>query len=134
MLLEKNEKFILLVEDNHSVREALIWALEYAGYLVVTVRNGEEALNFLKKDPLPFVIFLDLMMPVLDGFEFREKKQANQRIRNVPTIIASAKINLEKVEGMQYESFLSKPFELNDLLGLIRKYHDANEKDNLLER
>ncbi|KTC93418.1 response regulator [Legionella cincinnatiensis] len=126
MLLEKNEKFILLIEDNNSVREALVWALEYAGYLVVTVRNGEEALSFLEKNPLPFVIFLDLMMPVLDGFEFREKKRANQQIKNIPTIIASAKTNLEKVEGMQYESFLSKPFELNDLLGLIRKYHELN--------
>ncbi|VEB38957.1 two-component response regulator [Legionella sainthelensi] len=126
MLLEKNEKFILLIEDNHSVREALVWALEYAGYLVVTVRNGEEALHFLKKNPIPFVIFLDLMMPVLDGFEFREKKRANQQIKNIPTIIASAKTNLEKVEGMHYESFLSKPFELNDLLELVRKYHELN--------
>ncbi|KTD63549.1 sigma 54-dependent response regulator [Legionella santicrucis] len=126
MLLEKNEKFILLIEDNNSVREALVWTLEYAGYLVATVRNGEEALSFLENNPLPFVIFLDLMMPVLDGFEFREKKRTNQQIKNIPTIIASAKTNLEKVERMQYESFLPKPFELNNLLELIRKYHELN--------
>ena len=124
MIFEKKKQLILLVEDNDSVREALAGALEYVGYLVVTARNGQEALTLLEKVPLPLIIFLDLMMPVLDGFEFREKKKLNPRLKNIPTIIASAKTNLEKIERMPNESFLSKPFELNDLLSLIKKYCD----------
>ena len=120
MQLEK-EQFILLVEDNRAVRDALVWALESAGYVTVTVQNGQEALNLLDKGPLPMVIFVDIMMPVLNGFEFREKKKISERIRNIPTIITSAKTNLETMEKMPYETFLSKPFELNDLFHTLKK-------------
>jgi len=124
MILEQNQKFVLLVEDNNAIREALVWALEYSGYSVVTVRNGQEALTFLEDAPLPRVILLDLMMPVLDGIEFRERKKSIQRIKDIPIIIASAKTNLEKIERMPHESFMSKPFELNDLLSVIKKYYE----------
>lgn len=127
MTLEKKNQFILLVDDNNEVREALIWALEYAGYVTVGVKNGQEALNFLEKNSLPAVIFLDLMMPVLDGMEFREKKKLSLRIKNIPTIITSAKTNLEKMGKMPYEIFLSKPFDLNDLLQILTHYIDHNK-------
>ncbi|KTC89538.1 response regulator [Fluoribacter dumoffii] len=121
MSLQKKEQFILLIDDNNAVREALVWALEYAGYLTVAVQDGQEALTLLEKDPLPVVIFLDLMMPVLDGFEFREKKKLSSRICNIPTIITSAKTNLEKMEKMSCETFLPKPFDLNELFHLLKK-------------
>ncbi|STY28544.1 two-component response regulator [Legionella wadsworthii] len=127
MTLEKKSPYILLVDDNNEVREALIWALEYAGYVTVGVKNGQEALNFLEKNPLPAVIFLDLMMPVLDGMEFREKKKLSLRIKNITTIITSAKTNLEKMEKMPHEIFLSKPFDLNDLLRILTNYIDQNQ-------
>ncbi|KTD66983.1 MULTISPECIES: response regulator [Legionella] len=121
MSIEKQKQFILLIDDNSAVREALVWALEYAEYFTVAVQDGQEALNILEKDPLPVVIFLDLMMPVLDGFEFREKKKLCQRISNIPTIITSAKTNLEKMEKMPYETFLPKPFDLNELFHILKK-------------
>jgi CheY-like chemotaxis protein len=124
MMAEKKDPFILLVEDNCAIREALVWALEYSKYSVVTVRNGQEALSFLEHDVLPNVIFLDLMMPVLDGIEFRERKKTIKRIKDIPIIIASAKTNLEKIDKLPHESFMSKPFELNDLLGVIKKYFE----------
>lgn len=127
MTLEKKSPYILLVDDNNEVREAIIWALEYAGYVTVGVKNGQEALNFLEKNPLPAVIFLDLMMPVLDGMEFREKKKLSIRIKNITTIITSAKTNLEKMEKMPHEIFLSKPFDLNDLLRILTNYIDQNQ-------
>lgn len=127
MTLEKKSPYILLVDDNNEVREAIIWTLEYAGYVTVGVKNGQEALNFLEKNPLPAVIFLDLMMPVLDGMEFREKKKLSIRIKNITTIITSAKTNLEKMEKMPHEIFLSKPFDLNDLLRILTNYIDQNQ-------
>jgi CheY-like chemotaxis protein len=123
-MMAENNPFILLVEDNSAIREALVWALEYSEYSVVTVRNGQEALSFLEQDVLPNVIFLDLMMPVLDGIEFRERKKTINRIKDIPIIIASAKTNLEKIDKLPHESFMSKPFELNDLLGIIKKYFE----------
>ncbi|AWN75735.1 response regulator [Legionella anisa] len=127
MELDKKEQFILLIEDNNAVSEALVWALDYAGYMTVAVRDGQEALNMLEKDPLPAIIFLDLMMPVLDGFEFRERKKTSQRIRNIPTIITSAQTNLEKMEKMPHETFLSKPFDLNDVFHILKEYCNVTE-------
>ncbi|HHT0593230.1 TPA: response regulator [Legionella anisa] len=127
MELDKKEQFILLIEDNNAVSEALVWALDYAGYMTVAVRDGQEALNMLEKDPLPVIIFLDLMMPVLDGFEFRERKKTSQRIRNIPTIITSAQTNLEKMEKMPHETFLSKPFDLNDVFHILKEYCNVTE-------
>lgn len=127
MTLEKKNQFILLVDDNNEVREALIWALEYAGYVTVGVKNGQEALNFLEKNSLPAVIFLDLMMPVLDGMEFREEKKLSLRIKNIPTIITSAKTNLEKMGKMPYEIFYQNHsisticFKFSPIISIITK-------------
>jgi len=130
MIIKKKDSFILLIEDNKDVREALVWSLEYAGYRVVFAINGQEALNLLEKISLPFLIILDLTMPVLDGFQFREEKKLIPRIKNIPTIISSAKTNLEKIEKMPYESFLAKPFDLNKLLTIIKQYYSLIEENS----
>lgn len=116
------EKFILLIEDNKAVREALTWALEYNGYRVVATKNGQEALMTLENDPLPAIIFLDLMMPILDGLAFREKQKSISRLRNIPTVISSAKSALENMNKMPHEIILPKPFDLNNVFDIIKKY------------
>lgn len=75
-----NKKYILLIEDNESIRKSLVWALEEEGYPIITASNGKHALNLLEKEPFPSLIILDLMMPEMDGWTFREqqkKKSAN---------------------------------------------------------
>jgi CheY-like chemotaxis protein len=64
---------ILIVEDNPDTRETLADFLAFEGYAVRGAANGQEALTVLQKEPLPDLILLDLMMPVMDGCEFRRR-------------------------------------------------------------
>src|ERR1700722_14097901 len=64
-------KRILLVEDDHSIREAVQGVLEDAGYQVLEAKNGRDALERLRSGGVPDLIVLDLRMPVMDGWEFR---------------------------------------------------------------
>lgn len=56
-----------------------------------------------------------------------EKEKTSQRIRNIPTIITSAQTNLEKMEKMPHETFLSKPFDLNDVFHILKEYCNVTE-------
>jgi CheY-like chemotaxis protein len=116
-----SNSLILLIEDNKSISDALSWALEYEGYKVITATNGKEALSILQDDPLPNLIFLDLMMPILDGFEFRKRQQEDPRLSQIPTVIISAK-NADAITPSSGELFLAKPFDLNKFYMILRKY------------
>lgn len=119
-------KFILLVEDNQAIRDSLIWTLEYQGYSVLSAANGQEALDLLNTNTLPGIILLDMMMPVMNGFEFLAIKHSTPRLNLIPTVILTAKINLEKnMQLSAHEIFISKPFDVEGLLKIIQKYCGA---------
>src|SRR5579862_4602951 len=65
---------ILIVDDDPDIRDSLKEVLEDEGYEVNGVANGREALDYLRKSPRPCVILLDLMMPVMDGWQFRREQ------------------------------------------------------------
>lgn len=117
-----NKKTLLLIEDNHSIRNALIWALNDYNISISIAENGQEALQQLEKSPYPTLIFLDLMLPTLDGFEFRKKKLSKMEWQNIPVIISSAISNLQLVEQNEFEYILPKPFNLDDFYSIINKY------------
>jgi CheY-like chemotaxis protein len=71
--MPSNAKNILLVEDNAVAREGLAVILRREGHEVALVENGLEALNYLRENPTPHVILLDMHLPVLDGWRFLEK-------------------------------------------------------------
>jgi CheY-like chemotaxis protein len=122
-MTQKPVKSILHVEDDYSIQMSVKFALEDEGYLVNTASNGREALDFLLTHPNQTdLIFLDVMMPVMDGFIFCSEKSKDNTISNIPTIIYSAdprnKLNAEAI-GLV---FISKPFDLDYLLDEIAKY------------
>ncbi|RUR05510.1 response regulator [Legionella sp. km772] len=120
-----HEPYILLVDDNQSIRDCLIWVLEDEGYGVITASNGQEALDLLEKAPsLPDFILLDLMMPIMNGWQFRERQRLNPRFKTIPTLILSAKINIENQVFYPNEYLLPKPFDIEELLELIREKID----------
>src|SRR5438552_12038391 len=80
---------ILLAEDDDDISESVRGVLEDAGYAVETCRNGQEALKRLREDPADLVV-LDLMMPVLDGWEFRAAQRADRSIAEIPVVVISA--------------------------------------------
>src|SRR5688572_27944123 len=81
---------VLVVEDEDDTAELIVEILSDAAYQVERAGDGRAALERLERDPLPSVILLDLHMPVMDGWEFRERQRASRRCAEVPVIVVSA--------------------------------------------
>ncbi|MBF5041270.1 response regulator [Aggregicoccus sp. 17bor-14] len=113
---------VLVVDDDPDILEALSEILEAEGFEIRRARNGKEALERLEPDA-PQLILLDLMMPVMDGWEFAQRmRQRPPEIARIPIIVLSADRNVgSKATDLGAVGHLAKPFELNDLLELVRR-------------
>jgi CheY-like chemotaxis protein len=83
-------KRLLLVEDNPDTREALVRFFVLSGFDVVDACDGEEALLLLRGGLRPSVIVLDLAMPIMDGYAFREAQLADPALADIPVVVFSA--------------------------------------------
>src|SRR5512140_130707 len=104
---------ILIVDDEPFNVDYLEQELEEAGYATLTAANGQEALTRVEADS-PDLVLLDIMMPVMDGFEVLRRMKANPASRDIPVIVISASNSLESVvRGIELgaEDYLPKPFE-----------------------
>jgi CheY-like chemotaxis protein len=114
---------VMVVEDDFAIRETLRELLEDEGYHVTQASNGAEALARLRSSHAPKLILLDLMMPVMDGWEFRHAIEGDPRLSEIPVIVISADHGLEqKVGAMHVQGYLAKPFELDQLLQTVERY------------
>jgi CheY-like chemotaxis protein len=109
---------ILVVDDDPELRQTLSEVLADSGYQVVVAANGAEALDRLHEGLVPALILLDLMMPVLDGWEFCARQRADPSIASIPVVLMSASVNLPS--DQRRGRFISKPFELDTLLDAVR--------------
>ncbi|HEX9290552.1 MAG TPA: response regulator [Anaeromyxobacteraceae bacterium] len=117
------QRQVMVIEDDFAIRETLRELLEEEGYHVVGAANGMEALDRLKAGRAPHLILLDLMMPIMDGWEFRSAQQLDPALAGIPVVVISASHGLEqKVAGMSAAAFLAKPFELDALLETVERY------------
>jgi len=113
---------ILLVEDDPDIKEFLSLLLQSEGYKVDAVNNGKEALNHLDSNPHPNVILLDLMMPVMNGWEFRALQKADPKIAKIPVVVISADNRVEqKADAIDADGFIKKPIEMDQLVDTIKK-------------
>jgi CheY-like chemotaxis protein len=117
------ESPILLVEDDADIADAIACCLEDHEYKVVVAANGQEALDKLRRSaPLPGLILLDLMMPVMDGWQFRAAQTADPSLATVPVVLLSAHVNVREVAGkMAVAGWLKKPVELTALLEVVER-------------
>jgi two-component system chemotaxis response regulator CheY len=118
----QNQKSILIVEDDVAIRDALTLILEDEGYAVVGAPNGLEALRHLKENGPPDLIVLDLMMPIMDGWQFSKEQQQDPSLKDVPVVVLSANGNVgQKASLLGAVGFLQKPVEVPDLLEVIQR-------------
>jgi CheY-like chemotaxis protein len=112
---------VCIVDDDADIREAMRLVLEMSGYAVTEAADGAAALDVLRSAaPLPCCIILDLMMPGMNGWEFREQQRADPRIASVPVIILSGVHDLSaKAREIGAADQLQKPIELAQLLDAV---------------
>jgi CheY-like chemotaxis protein len=114
------KRSVMVVEDDHLIRQVIAEALEEEGFDVVEAANGKEALEALRSAH-PSLILLDLMMPVMNGWEFRRAQLADPHIADIPVIVLSAL----KDHQVEAQKSFTKPFDLEDLLDTVWDYAGA---------
>jgi CheY-like chemotaxis protein len=115
---------ILIVEDDPDILSSLAEAIREEGFVVETAANGYQALTRLESQ-LPDMIFLDLMMPLMDGWKFLEVARSRFPDFHAPVVLLSAVHNLtEEARRLGVRAFLAKPFDLEDV---ARMAHSLTE-------
>ena len=114
---------LLIVEDDDDIRTDLVEILARNGYRAAPVADGAEALAYLKTHPPPRLILLDLMMPVMDGWEVMRALVANAALAYVPVIVLSGAGSLmQEVQLPGAVACIGKPFKVGALLDAIERY------------
>ena len=115
---------ILLIEDDSAVREMLVQTLEEERFAVVGVGDGVEALSYLETAPIPpCLILLDLMMPRMNGWQFRAIQRNHPSLGSIPVVVLSARPDLRASQAeLAVEEDLSKPVHFELLMKTVRRY------------
>ena len=110
---------VLIVEDDRDTREMLGRFLELEGFDVQTAANGELALKVLQDEERPSVIILDLMMPVMNGWQFRVAQQSDPNLSEIPVVVVTAAGVRDDIPAISADGWLSKPVDFDRLLATI---------------
>jgi CheY-like chemotaxis protein len=115
---------VLVVDDDAPVRESIVQVLEDEGYPVRAAADGGEALRLLRTmDDVPGLIVLDLMMPGMDGFQFRVEQLADPRLSSIPVMLLSADANVQtKAASLDVEAIVKKPVTVEVLLEHVSRF------------
>ena len=112
---------ILVVEDDKDLRDTLCEALELEGYVAVCVENGEAALRHLATGAMPCLILLDLMMPVMDGWTFREKMLNEASLSAIPVVVMTA-AKPSRAAAVASVAVLYKPLHMGKVMELVEQH------------
>lgn len=113
---------ILVIEDDRDSREMLCTWLEQHGYQTVPATEGSEALRKLDEAPEFSLILLDLMMPGMNGWQFRASQRSHRRFRKIPIVVMTAHPNpAGEAEWLDPEGVLLKPLDLHAVLDVVTR-------------
>jgi CheY-like chemotaxis protein len=111
-------KIVVLIDDDDDVRETLRDFVEYLGYRPVVAANGQEGLEVIRTlDELPCVILLDLMMPVMDGWQFLQVVGADATLSGIPVVISTSAPD----RAPSGTPILPKPVDLEEFMAALRR-------------
>ncbi len=115
---------IMVIDDSQTIRRTAETLLAREGYQVITAQDGFEALSKVA-DYQPDIIFIDIMMPRLDGYQACALIKANPKFQGTPVIMLSSKDGLfDRARGriVGSDEYLTKPFTKDELLGAVRAH------------
>ena len=120
---------VLVVEDDEDIRADLTAILRVKGFAVDEAANGKEALARLRDGERPCLMVLDLMMPVMNGWELRAAMLADGDLAKVPVVVVSGKgrIPPDEERTLAPAAVLVKPFELSELLDVVARFCAAGQ-------
>lgn len=117
---------ILVVDDDPDILESTSLVLGAEGWRTLAAPDGEAALNLLRHGPRPCLILLDMMMPRMNGWDFRAAQAADLSIGDIPVVIVTGDSRpREKAEQLGAHGWLAKPVELDELTATVRSHCHA---------
>lgn len=117
-------KKILIADDEVDIVETLQFMLEVEGFECITAYNGEDALNLAKRE-MPDLLILDVMMPKINGYKVCRLLKFDIKYKNIPILMVTARSQEEdKAIGEETgaDEYITKPFEINDVVEKVKKY------------
>ncbi len=119
-----DSKNILVVEDDKSLSRIIVLKLKNAGYNVFLAENAENAFGILEKN-IPDLIWLDVYLPGMDGFEFLKHVRENQKTRNIKVVVVSVSGSNRKAEAAEKlgvsDYFVKSNYRIEELIDLVTK-------------
>jgi len=130
-------KTVLVVEDDHDIRDMLVFSLEKAGFAVVESEDAETAMNKLGSI-LPDIMLVDWMLPGMDGPEFIRRVRKDELTRSIPVIMLTARGDeADKIRGLENgaDDYITKPFSPKELMARIKALlrRSGNSDDEVLQ-
>ena len=121
--MKKSKKRILVADDEQDTRNAVKDILQSRGYDVITASNGKDCLKKLKKEKVNLLV-LDIMMPVLDGWQVVRSMKKDKRLRRIPIVVLTVKSGKEDYEmarEARIRDYITKPFDMDNLISRVRR-------------
>lgn len=118
MDVSARRQLVLVVDDNIDAAVALAQILEFEGYRVATAHDGREALEYLNRHARPDLIILDLMMPVMNGWELRSAIREIPALANIPVVVMTAVGEPQVIEA---DAIIRKPIDLQRMLKIMSR-------------
>ena len=114
---------VLVVDDDDLIRETMVELIKDYGCRATGAANGLEAIEVLLTNEHVCLIFLDLLMPLMDGSAFREEQLKRSELKHIPVVLMSAFGNLQnQSKQMQVEEYMQKPLGEAQILDVVRRY------------
>ncbi len=117
------QKLVLIVDDDDDIRSVIADILKGEGYSVSGAANGLEALASVRATK-PDLILLDLMMPVMNGWQFREEQEKDPALAAIPVVVLSAQGPRQSAR-IKAEAYIPKPFEFETLVSTVERCGSA---------
>ena len=119
-------KTVMIVDDDEELLEVLVDLMAASGYEVGWATNGADALEEIRRDGVPSLIFLDMHMPIMTGAEFLEARSRDAELRRVPVVVMSAHAVAFSRAAFGVVDVIVKPFSFDAFLRTAKRYTGPN--------